>query len=96
MGVRLRRARLPRLPRPAVKPLTRWLLGMAYAALTLAAIVTANDWWRGEIPAPRWYHWLLLACLPLLAWIYLRYLSVFAPGKGQCLLPRDREQAHHD
>ena len=83
---------MPRLPQAAVKPFTRWLLGMAYAALTLAAVITAHDWWQGEIADMRWYHWLLLACLPLLAWIYLRYLSVFAPGKGQCLLPQSREQ----
>ena len=74
-----------------MKPLARWLLVMAYTALALAAVITARDWWQGEIADMRWYHWLLLACLPLLAWIYLRYLSVFAPGKGQCLLPQDRE-----
>ncbi len=91
MGVRTRQTR------PAVKPLVltpmaRWLLFMAYAALALAAVITAHDWWQGEITDMRWYHWLLLACLPLLAWIYLRHLSVFAPGKGQCLLPENREE----
>ena len=74
-----------------MKPLTRWLLVMAYTALALAAVITARDWWQGDIADMRWYHWLLLACLPLLAWIYLRYLSVFAPGKGQCLLAPDGE-----
>ena len=74
-----------------MKPLARWLLVMAYTALVLAAVITARDWWQGDIAEMRWYHRLLLACLPLLAWIYLRYLSVFAPGKGQCLLPQDRE-----
>ena len=74
-----------------MKRLARWLLVMAYTALALAAVITARDWWQGEITDMRWYHWLLLTCLPLLAWIYLRYLSVFAPGKGQCLLPQDRE-----
>lgn len=75
-----------------VKPLTRWLLGMAYAALTLAAVITASDWWRGDIVEMRWWHWLLLGCLPLLAWIYLRHLSIFAPGNGSCLLPPSRGQ----
>ena len=27
--------------------------------------------------------------LPLLVWVYFRYLSVFGKGKGQCLLPAD-------
>ena len=92
MGIRRRRARLPQLPYLAVKPFTRWLLAMAYAGLFLAAVITANQWWQGELADPRWYHWGLLACAPLLAWIYLRYLSIFAPGKGQCLLPQDRER----
>ena len=74
-----------------LKPVVRWLLAMGYAALTLAAVITARDWWQGEIVDMRWYHWLLLACVPPLAWIYLRYLSVFAPGNGQCLLPQGRE-----
>ena len=75
-----------------MNPCLRWLLALAYAALTLAAVITAHDWWQGQLDDPRWYHWLLLACLPVLAWIYLRHLSVFAPGKGQCLLPEERGQ----
>jgi len=75
-----------------MSPFARWLLGMAYAALLLAAVITAHNWWQGEIADMRWYHWLLLSCLPLLAWIYLRYLSIFAPGNGQCLLPPERDQ----
>lgn len=77
-----------------MKPLARWLLGMAYAALTLAAVVTAHAWWQGDIVDMRWWHWLLLGCLPLLAWIYLRHLSIFAPGKGRCLAEQGRDRRH--
>ena len=92
MGVRGRRPRLQRMRRAVVKPFARWLLAMAYAALALAAVITAHDWWQGEIADMRWWHWLLLASLPPLAWIYLRYVSIFAPGKGRCLVPPDHEE----
>lgn len=76
-----------------MSPLYRWLLAMTYAGLTLAAVITAHDWWKGQLEDPRWYHWLLLASLPVLAWIYLRHLCVFAPGNGRCLLPVEHDRS---
>jgi hypothetical protein len=61
----------------------------AFFAWLVAALLRAQAWWRGELTQPAVLDLLLLASLPLLVWVYFRYLSVFGTGKGQCLLPGD-------
>lgn len=67
----------------------RILLVPAFFAWLVAALLRAQSWWRGELDAAGPLDWALLASLPLLAWVYLRHLSVFGKGRGQCLLPPD-------
>jgi len=67
----------------------RVLLVPAFFAWLVTALLRAQAWWRGELADAGLLDWALLASLPLLVWIYLRYLSVFGKGRGQCLLPPD-------
>ena len=62
--------------------------GFAYMVLLIEAVRAAVSWWRGEAAlGPLDYA--LLAALPLLAWIWLRHLSVFRKdcGKAACRPP---------
>ena len=66
------------------------LLGFGYMVLLIEALRIGVAWWNGDIEQPGWEEALMLAALPVLAWIWWRYLSPFAPGRGQCLLPEDK------
>ncbi len=59
----------------------------AFAAMVLGieGIRRAVDWWNAVPPAPTFLDFVLIACLPLLAWLWWRYLSPFGKGRGQCL-----------
>jgi len=39
-------------------------------------------WWQGELAQPGWDDIALIALLPLLAWIWWRYISPF--GRTDC------------
>lgn len=67
----------------------RILLIPACFVWLVAALLRMQAWWRGELMALGVADVLLIASLPLLAWIYFRYLSVFGKGRGECLLPPD-------
>ncbi len=62
-------------------------LVLAFAAMVLGieGIRRAVDWWNAVPPAPTFLDFVLIACLPLLAWLWWRYLSPFGKGRGQCL-----------
>jgi hypothetical protein len=59
----------------------------AFAAMVLGieGIRRAVDWWNAVPPAPTFLDFVLIGCLPLLAWLWWRYLSPFGKGRGQCL-----------
>jgi hypothetical protein len=62
--------------------------GFAYMVLLVEAVRAAVAWWRGEAAlGPLDYA--LLAALPLLAWVWLRHLSVFRKdcAKAACQPP---------
>jgi len=71
------------------RPWLRVLLIPVFFAWLVAALLRVQAWWRGELAALGALDLILVASLPLLAWIYFRYLSVFGRGKGACLLPPD-------
>ena len=52
------------------------LLAFGYAVLLFEALRTTYAWWQGEL-APGWPDYLLVAVLPLLAWIWWRRFSMF-------------------
>ena len=76
-------------PLKTMRPWARVLAVPAFFAWLVAALLRAQAWWRGELAAPGVLDVVLIASLPLLAWVYFRHLSVFGKGKGQCLLPAD-------
>jgi hypothetical protein len=59
------------------------LLAFAGMVLGIEGIRRAVDWWNGVLPTT--FDFVLIACLPLLAWLWWRYLSPFGKGRGQCL-----------
>lgn len=77
-----------------MRKLAALLLGFAYMVLLIESVRVATAWWSGALKHPDITEWLLLAALPLLAWIWWRYLSVFRKdcGKIHCALP-ERESS---
>jgi len=67
------------------------LLGFGYMVLLIESLHVAVAWWRDELNDPGPLEWLMLGILPVLAFIWWRYLSIFRPdcAKTQCGLPDD-------
>ena len=67
------------------------LAAFGYMVLLIEALRAATDWWRGELASPGAADFLLIAALPVLAWIWWRHFSMFRKGcaKGACAPPRD-------
>ena len=63
------------------------LLGFGYMVLAIEALRVGVAWWNGEIEHPGVEEWLALGSLPVIAWVWWRFLSPFGRGRGQCLLP---------
>lgn len=65
--------------------------GFAYMVLLIEAVRATVAWWRGEaeLGMP---DYALIGALPVLAWIWWRYLSMFRKdcGKAACSLPEER------
>lgn len=68
------------------------LLGAAfgYMVLLIEAIRAAVAWWRGELAQPGWDDIALLGLLPVLAWIWWRYVSPFGRNCTKCALPPEK------
>jgi ABC-type Fe3+-siderophore transport system permease subunit len=61
--------------------------GFAWMVLLIEAIRSAVAWWQGELAQPGWIDIALVALLPLLAWIWWRYLSPFGRDCAKCVPP---------
>jgi hypothetical protein len=62
--------------------------GFAYMVLLIEAIRAAVAWWQGELAQPGWSDKALIVLLPLLIWIWWRYISPFGhEGCAKCLPP---------
>jgi hypothetical protein len=70
------------------------ILGLAFAAMVtgIEGLRRAVDWWRGNLPVPTSVDFALIACLPLIAWLWWRYASPFGKGRGQCLEDSGRRE----
>ena len=66
--------------------------GFAYMVLLIEAIRAAVAWWQGELAQPGWGDIALIALLPLLVWIWWRYLSPFGRHCQKCALPPDADR----
>lgn len=72
------------------------LLAFAGMVLGIEGIRNAVAWWRGELPVPTPLEWGSMAVLPLLGWLWWRYLSPFGQGRGQCLAASCRRDESRD
>ncbi len=63
-------------------------LVFAFAAMIVGieGIRRAVDWWQGVLPAPTFLDYALMAGLPLIAWLWWRFLSPFGTNQGNCLV----------
>ena len=58
-----------------------------YLVLLIEAIRAAVAWWQGDLLQPGWDDIALLGLLPVLAWIWWRYLSPFGRDCQKCAVP---------
>ena len=72
------------------------LLAFAAMVVGIEGLRRAVDWWNavpvlggdtaGAVPpAPTFIDYVLIASLPLIAWLWWRFASPFGKGRGQCL-----------
>lgn len=63
------------------------ILALAFAAMVagIEGIRRLNDWWHGVLPAPTFFDISLMAGLPIIGWLWWRYLSPFGKDRGRCL-----------
>ncbi len=67
--------------------------GFAYMVLLIEALHAAVAWWKGELAQPGWSDIALIAVLPLLVWIWWRYISPFGqPECQKCTLPPETDK----
>jgi ABC-type Fe3+-siderophore transport system permease subunit len=73
-----------------VKRIALLCAAFAYMVLLIEAIRAAVAWWHGELAQPGWSDMALIALLPLLVWIWWRYISPFGRTDcAKCLPPRE-------
>lgn len=77
----------PEVRSPILRALAKFLLIAAFGLALIHSVEVSVAWWRGELAAVSLWDGLSIAALPVLIGIWLRWFSVFAPGKGQCLVP---------
>lgn len=63
--------------------------GFGYLVLLIEAIRAAVAWWKGDLVQPGWDDIVLLGLLPVLAWIWWRYLSPFGRDCAKCAVSQD-------
>ena len=61
------------------------LLAFAGMVTGIEGIRRAFAWWHGALSEPTFIDWLLITSLPLIVWLWWRFLSPFGTGRGQCL-----------
>ncbi len=63
--------------------------GFGYLVLLIEAIRAAVAWWKGELAQPGWDDIALMGLLPVLIWIWWRYISPFGRDCRKCALPEE-------
>jgi hypothetical protein len=61
--------------------------GFGYLVLLIEAIRAGVAWWKGELTQPGWDDIALMGLLPVLLWIWWRYISPFGQACPKCALP---------
>lgn len=74
---------------PFLAPLKAFALWMVGGFAFLQSLLTVIAWWQGKLadPGPLDIFWLCMA--PLMAYLYLRHVSIFGRKEPPCLLPQD-------
>lgn len=70
-----------------LRALVKFLVIAAFGLALIHSVEISVAWWRGELASVSFRDGVAIAGLPVLIGIWLRWFSVFAPGKGQCLMP---------
>ena len=65
--------------------------GFGYLVLLIEAIRAAVAWWKGELAQPGWTDIALLGLLPVLLWIWWRYISPFDHDCQKCAIPPESD-----
>ncbi|MEZ5619163.1 MAG: hypothetical protein R3E40_12925 [Rhodocyclaceae bacterium] len=75
-----------------MKVFALFVAAFAYTVLFFMSVRSTVAWWQGEAETGL-INYALIGLLPVLAWIWLHYLSIFRKGcdSGSCALPEDRE-----
>lgn len=61
--------------------------GFGYMVMLIEAIRSAVAWWQGELAHPGVTDIVLIALLPVLAWVWWKYISPFGRECPKCALP---------
>ena len=69
------------------------LLAFAGMVVGIEGIRRLADWWHGVLPAPTFLDYALMLTLPVIGGLWWHYLSPFARGRGQCLVPSTGKDA---
>lgn len=77
------------------KLLFAFVFGMAFVFSFLKSISVTVAWWKGGQVADPW-DWAWIGLLPVWAFVFFRYYSIFRPGCRACLPPEDHSSARHD
>ena len=78
--------------KPSVKRIALLAAGFGYMVLLIEAIRAAVAWWQGELAQPGWSDIALIGTLPVLAWIWWRYISPFGQECPKCALPPEPDK----
>ena len=68
-------------------------VGMIFAVSLMKSVSVTVAWWNGGQAAGHW-EWFWIGILPVLAFVFFRYYSVFRPGCRACLTPEAEPNDH--
>lgn len=77
------------LSRPILARLKAFALWMIGGFAFLQSLLTVIAWWKGTLTDPTVLDIFWLAMAPVMAYVYLRHISIFGRKQPACLLPQD-------
>lgn len=81
--------------RQILAPLKAFALWMVGGLAFLQSLLTAIAWWQGTLTDPGLLDIFWLCMAPVMAYLYLRHVSIFGRKQPACLLPQDAPPHSH-
>lgn len=81
--------------RHLLAPLKAFALWMIGGFAFLQSLLTVIAWWQGTLTDPGLLDIFWLAMAPVMAYLYLRHVSIFGSKQPACLLPQDTPPQDH-